>query len=87
LACERRQAKLKTFLQQKRSWSKTAAARHAGHFGKRAGADEHELRLAARSAAPGSEVIVPVEVNAEGSETRFSFSLEFRSGSVAYSHA
>src|SRR5436190_1442983 len=68
---------LKTFLRQSEAGRKTAAARHAGHFGKRAGADEHELRLAARSAAPGSEVIVPVEVNAEGSETRFSFSLNF----------
>src|SRR5262249_6780213 len=52
-----------------------AAARHVAYFGQRA--DEHQLKLASTSAAPGSEVIVPVEVNAEGSETRLSFSLYF----------
>src|SRR5262245_30728349 len=54
-----------------------SAAHHLAHSGKRVRADEHLLKLSSTSAAPGSEVIVPIEVNAEGNESQLAFSLSF----------
>lgn len=62
-----------TFLARKSAPAKSAVARSLRAVPQ----EQRQMRLVSTSAAPGSQVTVPVEFNAEGSEHSIAFSLRF----------